>query len=98
MGEIKPSEVRTAAGTIEQVAVSVRNHVPDEVGQISTALAGSTSALAGSTLMTTWTDAYTAWATSADTHAQSMRDSADSWTKANAGAAARLNGLGQVAV
>lgn len=92
------SEVYTAASTIEEVAASVRNHVPDEVGQISTALAGSTSATAGATLATTWTDAYAAWATSAETHAQSMRGAADSWTETNSGVAARISGYGQVAI
>lgn len=98
MGEIKPGEVRTAATTVEGVASSVRNHVPDEVGQIATALPGSSSGAAGSTLATTWTDAYAAWATSAETHAQSMRDAADAWTAANTTTADRFNRYGQTAI
>lgn len=79
MGEVGPAEVRRAAGTIESVARTVRAQIPDEVGQVAGALAGSASAAAGSSLATAWTDAYTRWATAADTHAQSMRASADSW-------------------
>lgn len=98
MGEIKPTEVRTAAAAIEQVAASVRNHVPDEVNQISTALPGSSSGAAGSTLATTWADAYASWATSAETHAQSMRDAADAWTQTNVDAATRLSPSHQQAI
>ncbi|HEY0239607.1 MAG TPA: hypothetical protein VGC37_13280 [Friedmanniella sp.] len=69
-----------AAGTIEQVARTVRGHVPDEVGQIGSALAGSASAAAGTSLATAWADAYLRWSTGADAHAQSMRAAADAWT------------------
>lgn len=97
MSEIDVAAVRAAADTIEQVARTVRDHVPDEVGQIASALAGSASAGAGSALATAWTDSYTHWSTSADTHAQSMRTSADSWTSTNEYVATRFDRLGPVA-
>ncbi len=90
VGEIKPGEVRAAAGTIEQAARTVRRHIPDEVGQIGSALAGSASAAAGSGLATAWADAYLRWSTDADTHAQSMRAAADAWTSTDEAATARF--------
>jgi hypothetical protein len=83
VGEIQPGAVRAAAGAIEQVAQAVRSNVPDEVGGVAGALTGSASGAAGTTLATTWTDAYRAWATSAEAHAQSMRDAAAAWERTN---------------
>lgn len=80
MGDIDPAAVRSAATAVEQVARTVRAQIPDEVGLIAEALADSASASAGSSLATAWTDSYTGWSTSADSHAQSMRATADAWS------------------
>jgi hypothetical protein len=80
VGDVDPDAIRTAATSLEQVAGTVRATVPDQVGLIGTALAGSASAAAGTALAAAWTDAYLGWATSAETHAQSMRSSAAAWT------------------
>lgn len=98
MGEIQPGAVRIAAGNVEQVAQTVRNHVPDEVGGIGDALTGSASGTAGTALAATWASAYTAWATSAETHAQSMRDAAAAWERTNQDAATRFTPYGMTAV
>ena len=97
MSEIDVAAVRGAADAMEQVAQTVRDPVPDEVGDVAAALAGSASAGAGSALATAWADSYAHWATSADTHAQSMRTSADSWTGTNEYVATRFDRLGPVA-
>ena len=91
MGEIQPAAVRTAAGAIEQIAQAVRSHVPDEVGGVAGALTNSASGVAGTALATAWTDAYLAWATSAEAHAQAMRDAATTWEQADQGAATHIN-------
>jgi hypothetical protein len=98
VGEIQPGAVRAAAGAIEEVARAVRNHVPDEVGGIAAALTGSAAGAAGTTLATTWTDAYRVWATSAETHAQSMRDAAATWERTNDDAAFRFTRNGMTAI
>jgi hypothetical protein len=80
VGEIDPAAVRRAASTIEYVGRTVRSNIPDGVGQIAGALAGSASAGAGSSLAAAWTDAYGRWSVSADSHAQAMRAAADAWS------------------
>lgn len=92
MGDVDPDAIRTAATSIEQVAGTVRTSVPDQVGQIATALPGSASAAAGTALATAWTDAYLGWATSAETHAQSMRSCAASWTATDEAVMAKFGG------
>ncbi|KGM15832.1 hypothetical protein [Actinotalea fermentans] len=61
------------------MARTVRAHVPDEVGDIASALSGSASGGAGSALAAAWAQSYTAWATQAEAHAQSMREAAGDW-------------------
>lgn len=91
MGEIDPGAVRTAASHTEYAAAIVRQHVPVEVGDIAAALSGSASGGAGSALATAWSTAFGDWATSAETHAQGMRDAADAWESTNEGVATRFD-------
>lgn len=79
MGEIRTEEVRAAADVVSEVARTVRCHVPDEVGGIASALSGGAAGGAGTSLATAWTDAYTGWATRTEAHAQSLRDTAETW-------------------
>lgn len=97
MGEIQPGAVRTAAGAIEDVAGAVRFNVPDKVGEVAGALTDSASGAAGTALATAWTDAFRGWATSAEAHAQSMRDAATTWERTNDGAANRFHRLEKAA-
>lgn len=88
MGQIVTSAVRHAADIVEGVARTVRREIPDEVGGIAAALSGSASGTAGGTLSQTWTTSYADWATSAEQHAQSMRDAANGWDTTDANVAA----------
>ncbi|WP_110208832.1 hypothetical protein [Nocardioides daejeonensis] len=89
MAEVVPDKIRAAAGKMATAATEARTHKPDEVGNVSTALPGSDSASAASTLSTEWKTRFTGWADDVDTHATSMRDSADDWDGADLAALAR---------
>lgn len=92
MGEIDAGTVRAAATRIEQVASTVRAHVPAEVGDVASALPGSASAGAGAALAAAWSEALGAWAARADTQAQSLRDAAQAWDATNEDVARRFVG------
>lgn len=92
MGEIDTRAVRSAASRIEQVASTVRDHVPDEVGDVASALPGSASAGAGTALATAWGEAFRGWATRADAQGQTLRDAAEAWESTNQGVARRFAG------
>lgn len=92
MGEIDAGTVRAAATRIEQVASTVRAHVPDEVGDVASVLPGSASSSAGAALAVAWGEALGAWAARADTHAQSLRDAAGAWQETNEDVARRFAG------
>jgi type IV secretory pathway TrbL component len=91
VGQVDADAIRTAATAVEEVAGTVRRSIPDQVGQITDALAGSASATAGTALATAWTDAYLGWATRAETHAQSLRSSAAAWTATDAAVMAKFH-------
>jgi hypothetical protein len=95
VGEIDPGAVRTAASYVEYAAAIARKNVPDEVGDVATALSGSASGAAATSLATAWSTALGDWATSAETHAQGMRDAAAAWETTNQGVASRFDRHGQ---
>lgn len=92
MAHVSTGVLRNAANNVAGVASVVRTHIPLEVGEVAAALPGSRSVPAASSLATAWTNSYSAWATSADDHAQALRDTADAWDGTDADVAAGFGG------
>lgn len=93
MTDIVPQDIRAAADKMETAVTAVDANIPTGVGDVASAMPGSTSASAASTLADTWRTAYTSWVTDGRSHITSLRRHADDWVETDLATAARMERL-----
>ncbi|WP_028644030.1 hypothetical protein [Nocardioides sp. URHA0020] len=93
MTDIVPQDIRAAANQMEIAVTAVDANVPTGVGDVASAMPGSTSAGAATTLADTWRTAYQTWVTASTQHVASLRQHADDWVATDQAQAARMERL-----
>lgn len=90
MGNVNVTDMRNAASHLDDAWVAIRDWVPSDVAEVSSALAGGASDGAAATLATTWAEAFDALATRIDNEAAKYRTAADAWEEMDRAAAERF--------